>query len=68
MVEGTYTANVKRLAKEIRTLSIGELIALREALREDFDILPPDIGVREPHPSPKPTLPPRTALGDEIHE
>jgi len=52
-VKGTYTPAVKKAAEQVRKLSVGELVALRDALAQDFDILPPDIGVREPRrPSP----------------
>jgi hypothetical protein len=42
-----YTRAVMDLAKGIRGLSIGEMLALKETLKGDFD-LPPDAGVREP--------------------
>ena len=42
-----YTPEVVSLATRIHALTVGELLALREALRADFDP-PPDIGVREP--------------------
>lgn len=57
MIDPSYTPNVKRLADEIGELDIGELLALRESLRDYFDIDGdgPDIGVREPRPSgPRP--------------
>ena len=42
-----YTPAVKTLAEGIRKLTVGEMLALKEALRGDFD-LPPNAGVREP--------------------
>lgn len=56
MAEPQYTPAVKDLAERIRKLTIGEMLALREALRKDFDLPLPDDepedepggGVREP--------------------
>jgi len=49
----SHTARTLKIAKQIRDLTIGELVALREILKGEWDILPPDIGVREPRrPTP----------------
>lgn len=48
-----WTPTVKRLADEIRELTVGEMLALKQALAEDID-LPPPAGVREPR-RPKPS-------------
>lgn len=55
MIKPTYTPAVKKIAESIRKLTVGEMVALRDALANDFDILPPDIGVREPRPSKPPS-------------
>lgn len=47
-IKPTYTSEVKRIAEMVRKLTIGELIALQDVLKDDWNILPPDIGVREP--------------------
>jgi hypothetical protein len=52
----TYTPEVKRIADAVRKLTVAEMVALRDALAQDFRILPPDIGVREPAPEPRPSL------------
>ena len=47
-----YTRKVLNIAALIRGLTLGELLALRETLGDDFG-LPPGAGVREPrNPSP----------------
>ena len=55
-----YTRAVMDLAKGIRELSVGEMLALKETLAGDFD-LPPDIGVREPVQPNGPTMPSQAA-------
>lgn len=54
MLRPTYTVAVKRIADDVRKLTTGELIALREALAGTWDILPPDAAVREPRPEGQP--------------
>ena len=58
-----YTRDVMDLANRIRKLTIGEMLALKEALSGDFD-LPPDIGVREPA-NPHGRGPTRSATADK---
>lgn len=58
-----YTPKVRQLVIDIRTLTIGEMLALREALQGEFD-LPPDIGTREPREPVKPR-PSSGAYADE---